>query len=103
MKTCMLIVVLGSVLALGGCASSKSGSAYERGQARTEQTVRMGVVEHVIMIRPEPLSAVLLLAAVLAGMAARRARGWPGLLAHIAAVEVGWIRAAVFGRDTSRF
>jgi outer membrane lipoprotein SlyB len=45
------LIVMGVMLlglaSLGGCASSNSGSAYSRGQARTEQTVRMGVVEHV--------------------------------------------------------
>jgi outer membrane lipoprotein SlyB len=30
---------------LAGCASSKSGSTYERSQARKEMTVRLGVVE----------------------------------------------------------
>lgn len=30
---------------LAGCASSQSGSAYERRQARQEMTVRLGVVE----------------------------------------------------------
>ena len=32
---------------LAGCASSKSGNAYTRDQARHEMTVRMGVVESV--------------------------------------------------------
>lgn len=53
MKTRMLVVALGAVLVLGGCASSKSGSVYERGQARTEQTVRTGVVEHVREVQIE--------------------------------------------------
>ncbi len=36
-----------AAVALAGCASSKSGSAYTRDQARHEMTVRMGVVESV--------------------------------------------------------
>jgi outer membrane lipoprotein SlyB len=36
-------------LGLAGCAASLSGNVYSRDQARTEQTVRTGVVE---MVRP---------------------------------------------------
>ena len=43
-KTLCLLL---AVLALAGCASSKSGDVYTRDQARREQTVRMGVVESV--------------------------------------------------------
>ena len=35
------------VAALAGCASSKSGSAYTRDQARQEMHVRLGIVESV--------------------------------------------------------
>lgn len=38
---------------LGGCASSTSGSVYSTGQARSEQTVRLGVVESVRQVRIE--------------------------------------------------
>lgn len=36
-----------------GCASSLSGSAYDRNQARREQSVRMGVVESVREVQIE--------------------------------------------------
>jgi outer membrane lipoprotein SlyB len=49
----ILSVALVAVAILGGCAASQSGSAYERRQARTEQTVRMGVVEHVRDVKLE--------------------------------------------------
>ncbi|MDD5403501.1 MAG: glycine zipper 2TM domain-containing protein [Sulfuricella sp.] len=39
--------------ALGGCASSMSGSAYTRSQARQAQEVRMGVVESVRQVQLE--------------------------------------------------
>ena len=40
-------------LSLAGCASSPSGSAYERSQARSVQDVRVGVVEAVRPVRIE--------------------------------------------------
>ncbi len=42
-----LIMALLAALALSGSASSKSGSAYERRQARTVQDVQLGTVESV--------------------------------------------------------
>ena len=38
---------------IGGCASTSSGSVYSGGQARQEQTVRMGVVESVRQVSIE--------------------------------------------------
>lgn len=38
---------------LGACASSNSGSVYKRGEARTVQTVKMGVVESVRQVKLE--------------------------------------------------
>lgn len=49
----LTVAALAAVLALSGCAASQSGSAYERRQARTEQTVRMGVVESVRQVQIE--------------------------------------------------
>jgi outer membrane lipoprotein SlyB len=46
MRRLLFIVVVGSVL-LSGCASSMSGSAYERRQGRAVQDVQLGTVEHV--------------------------------------------------------
>jgi outer membrane lipoprotein SlyB len=40
-------------LLIGGCASTTSGSVYSSGQARQEQTVRMGVVESVRQVSIE--------------------------------------------------
>ena len=38
---------------VAGCASTSSGSVYSGGQARQEQTVRMGVVESVRQVTIE--------------------------------------------------
>lgn len=46
MRHLLLIVLFGS-LVLSGCASSMSGGAYERRQARTMQEVHAGTVESV--------------------------------------------------------
>lgn len=43
----IMSLALAGMLALGGCASSRSGDVYSRNQARQEMTVRMGVVESV--------------------------------------------------------
>ena len=50
MKTYTRMAMAGVIAAsavLTGCASTSSGSVYSGGQARQEQTVRMGVVESV--------------------------------------------------------
>jgi outer membrane lipoprotein SlyB len=46
MRRLIMVTVLGT-LVLSGCASSKSGDAYERRQARTVQDVQGGTVESV--------------------------------------------------------
>ncbi|MBI5912062.1 MAG: glycine zipper 2TM domain-containing protein [Betaproteobacteria bacterium] len=48
MKVSTKLVIASTIAAsavITGCASTSSGSAYSSGQARQEQTVRMGVVE----------------------------------------------------------
>ncbi|HSO08203.1 MAG TPA: glycine zipper 2TM domain-containing protein [Pelomicrobium sp.] len=47
MKIIATALILAAALAAAGCQSSLSGSAYSRDQARTEQTVRLGVVDSV--------------------------------------------------------
>ncbi len=49
MKTASSAVILSCLLALAlaGCAVGRSGSSYERSAARSEMTVRFGVVESV--------------------------------------------------------
>ena len=45
MKQVNLLLMLGVVVAIGGCASSKSGDTYTREETRRAQTVQMGIVE----------------------------------------------------------
>lgn len=47
MKRITLTFAIATAAMLAGCASSQSGSAYERRQARQEMSVRLGVVESV--------------------------------------------------------
>ena len=42
-----IVLAAAAAVALGGCASSKSGSVYSRDDARQEATVRLGIVESV--------------------------------------------------------
>jgi outer membrane lipoprotein SlyB len=56
MKIIARTAIAGALAALGlisGCASTSSGSVYSGGQARQEQTVRMGVVESVRQVTIE--------------------------------------------------
>ncbi len=47
MNSKLVLLLAAAVVALAGCASSKSGSVYSRDDARREATVRQGVVESV--------------------------------------------------------
>jgi outer membrane lipoprotein SlyB len=56
MKISARLGIVGALAAfalIGGCASTSSGSVYSGGQARQEQTVRMGVVESVRQVSIE--------------------------------------------------
>lgn len=53
MKQAIFAILVGSAIALTGCASSLSGSAYSRDQARGEMSVRLGVVESVRQVTIE--------------------------------------------------
>ena len=49
----LIVAVAASVAVLGGCASSMSGGAYSREQARQVQEVKMGTVESVRQVKIE--------------------------------------------------
>jgi outer membrane lipoprotein SlyB len=53
MKISRLLVLLTMSVFLAACASSQSGSVYSRDEARKTQTVRMGIVESVRLVRIE--------------------------------------------------
>jgi outer membrane lipoprotein SlyB len=48
-----LLALAGALVFLQGCASSLSGSAYGRGEARREMTVRMGTIESIRSVQIE--------------------------------------------------
>jgi len=48
-----LAIALASVLVLSACAPGQGANTYSRSQARTEQSVRMGTVEGVRIVRLE--------------------------------------------------
>lgn len=50
-RSSLILVLLAAALA--GCASSNSGDVYSRDQTRRAQTVKMGVVEGVRMVKIE--------------------------------------------------
>lgn len=100
MKNLKLIVLAMSCVAvLGGCASSMSGSAYSREQARQAQEVEMGVVESVREVQIEgtktPIGAAA--GAAVGGIAGSHVGGGSGQAvgAILGAVGGGLAGAAV--------
>lgn len=55
----LMTFMLGSLLALAGCASSLTGDTYSREEARTPQIVRTGVVESVRPVKIEGTNTVI--------------------------------------------
>lgn len=95
MHKLFLIGVMSSLVLLGGCASSLSGSAYERRQARTAQDVQMGMVEHVREVQIEGTKSGVgsSAGAVIGGAAGGNAGGGRGSLGRV----VGGVAGAVIG------
>lgn len=52
-RTVATIIGLSAIALLGACASGVGGDDYSRGQARREQTVRLGVLDSVREVRIE--------------------------------------------------
>ncbi len=50
-KRILTSCLLGLTLAVSGCASNLTGDTYSRSEARAPQTVRMGTVESVRLVR----------------------------------------------------
>ena len=92
-KTLCLLL---AVLALAGCASSKSGDVYTRDQARREQTVRMGVVESVreVLMEGTKSPAGTIAGGAVGGIAGSTVGGGKG--AAVAAV-IGAVAGAIAG------
>ena len=91
-----ILCLLLTVLALAGCASSKSGDVYTRDQARREQTVRMGVVESVreVLMEGTKSPAGTIAGGAVGGIAGSTVGGGKG--AAVAAV-IGAVAGAIAG------
>lgn len=92
MKQTIFAVLAALTLALAGCASSMSGSAYSRDQARGEMLVRMGVVESVRQVQIEGTKSAVgsLGGAALGGVAG-------STMGHGTGSTVGAIAGAIAG------
>jgi len=97
-KPTLLITSLAALLALGGCASSLTGDTYSRDEARTVQTVRMGIIESLRPVKIEgtktPIGAGA--GAVIGGIGGSTVGGGRGsaVAAVIGAVAGGLLGAA---------
>ena len=94
----VVTLMLGVVLALGGCASSLSGDVYSRDDARAPQTVRMGTVESVRLVQIEGTKPVIgpAAGAAIGGVAGSSVGGGRGsaIAAIVGAVAGGMAGAA---------
>lgn len=94
-----LSIALLAAITLAGCASSKSGSAYTRDQARKEMNIRLGVVESVREVTMEGTKsgAGTLAGAAVGGVAGSNMGGGTGQIvgAIIGAVAGGMAGAAI--------
>ena len=94
----VVTLMLGVVLALGGCASSLSGDVYSRDDARAPQTVRMGTVESVRLVQIEGTKTVIgpAAGAAIGGVAGSSVGGGRGsaIAAIVGAVAGGMAGAA---------
>ncbi len=79
----MLVILLAISLMVGGCASSVSGSAYSRGQARQAQQAQLGVVQNVreVLIEGTKTHIGTATGAALGGIAASNIGGGRGKVA----------------------
>jgi outer membrane lipoprotein SlyB len=95
MRKLFLIGLASSLVLMSGCASSLSGSAYERRQARTAHDVQMGYVEHVREVQIEGTKSGVGSSAgsVIGGVAGGNAAGGRGSVGRV----VGGVAGAVVG------
>jgi len=96
-----VIPLLLCAAALGGCAPSLSGDVYSRDQARTSQSVRMGVVESVRQVQIEGTRSGVgpTAGAVIGGIAGSTVGGGRG--SQVGAV-VGAVAGGVVGQGAEQ-
>lgn len=96
MTALKLTAALLAAIALTGCASSKSGSAYTREQARQEMHVRLGVVESVreVTLEGTNTGTGTVAGAAIGGLAGSNMGGGKG---HIVGAIIGAVAGGVAG------
>lgn len=101
-----IITIVTAALLLAGCASSLSGSSYERRQARTVHEVDMGVVEHVrsVQIEGTKSSVGSTAGAVAGGVAGRESGNSPvgRAVGGVAGAVIGGIAGAAIEEGVTR-
>lgn len=105
MKHAIFAIVIGSAIALTGCASSLSGSAYSRDQARGEMTVRLGVVDSVRHVQIEGTKSPVggLAGGALGGVAgSQMGKGTGSTVGAIAGVIAGGLAGSAIEESVTR-
>ena len=96
MAALKLTALLIAALALAGCASSKSGSAYTRDQAQQEMHVRLGVVESIreVTLEGTKTGTGTIAGAAIGGVAGSNVGGGKG---HIIGAILGAVAGGIAG------
>ena len=101
----VVVVLIAAAAALQGCATSKSGSVYSRGETQTEMSVRMGVVESVRSVTIEGTKTAIgpAAGAVVGGIAGSTiGSGRGSAAAAVAGAVVGGIAGAAAEEGLTR-
>jgi outer membrane lipoprotein SlyB len=101
----ILAALLVALLAVGGCASSRSGDAYYRGQTRQEMTVRMGVVESVREVTMEGTNSGVggTAGAVVGGVAGSSVGGGKGqIVGAVLGAVIGGVAGSAMEQGTTK-
>jgi outer membrane lipoprotein SlyB len=102
MRNSIVLIVLGSLL-VSGCASSLSGSAYERRQARTAHEVEFGTVVDVREVLIEGTkSGVGSVAGAAVGSIAAGGEGRRGAITGVLGAVAGGIAGAAIEEGATR-
>lgn len=105
MKYLALTAIAVTTLTLAGCASSLSGSAYSRDQARGEMSVRMGVVDSVRQVQIEGTKSPVggLAGGALGGVAgSQMGKGTGSTVGAIAGVIAGGLAGSAIEEGVTR-
>lgn len=100
-----IAALAGAAIVLSGCASSMSGSAYPRAQARHAMEVRMGVVDSVRPVQLEGTESGTggLAGAVIGGVAGSNVGGGKGaIIATIIGVVAGGVAGAAVEENVTK-